>query len=72
MNFLTIDVFLIIFIGMGPVKVLLLYIAATKDASREVQRKIALKAIMTAAVVGNSSRPSQSAARNISASKLAW
>ncbi len=52
MNFLTIDVFLIIFIGMGPVKVLLLYIAATKDASPELQRKVARKAIMTAVVVG--------------------
>ena len=52
MNFLTIDVFLIIFIGMGPVKVLPLYIAATKDASPELQRKVARKAIMTAVVVG--------------------
>ena len=52
MNFLTLDVFLIIFIGMGPVKVLLLYIAATKDASPELQRKVARKAIMTAVVVG--------------------
>jgi small neutral amino acid transporter SnatA (MarC family) len=52
MNFLTLDVFLILFIGMGSVKVLLLYIAATKDASPEVQRKVALKAIMTAVVVG--------------------
>lgn len=52
MNFLTIDVFLILFIGMGPVKVLLLYIAATKDASPEVQRKVARKAVMTAVAVG--------------------
>jgi multiple antibiotic resistance protein len=52
MNFLTLDVFLIVFIGMGPVKVLLLYIAATKDASPELQRKVALKAVMTAVVVG--------------------
>ena len=52
MNFLTLDVFLIIFIGMGPVKVLLLYIAATKDATRELQRKVALKAITTAVIVG--------------------
>jgi multiple antibiotic resistance protein len=52
MNFLTLDVFLIIFIGMGPVKVLLLYIAATKDATPEVQRKVARKAIMTAVIVG--------------------
>lgn len=52
MNFLTLDVFLIIFIGMGPVKVLLLYIAATKDASPELQRRVARKAIMTAVIVG--------------------
>ena len=52
MNFLTIDIFLIIFIGMGPVKVLLLYIAATKDASPELQRKVARKAVMTATIVG--------------------
>ena len=52
MNFLTLDVFLIIFIGMGPVKVLLLYIAATKDASPELQRKVARKAIRTAVIVG--------------------
>lgn len=52
MNFLTLDVFLILFIGMGPVKVLLLYIAATKDASPELQRKVAVKAVMTAVAVG--------------------
>ena len=52
MNFLTLDVFLILFIGMGPVKVLLLYVAATKDASPELQRKVAVKAVMTAVAVG--------------------
>ena len=52
MNFLTLDVFLIIFIGMGPVKVLLLYIAATKSATPEVQRRVAVKTITTAATVG--------------------
>jgi multiple antibiotic resistance protein len=52
MNFLSIDTFLVIFIGMGPVKVLLLYVAATKDANKELQRKVAMKAIMTAVVVG--------------------
>ena len=52
MNFLTLDVFLILFIGMGPVKVLLLYIAATKDASPELQRIVAVKAVMTAVAVG--------------------
>jgi multiple antibiotic resistance protein len=52
MNFLSIDTFLIVFIGMGPVKVLLVYLAATKDASRGLQRKVAQKAILTATVVG--------------------
>jgi multiple antibiotic resistance protein len=52
MDFLSIDTFLIIFIGMGPVKVLLVYLAATKDASRALQRKVAQKAILTATVVG--------------------
>jgi multiple antibiotic resistance protein len=52
MEFLTIDVFLILFIGMGPIKVLLLYVAATKDATKELQRKVAVKAVTTAAMVG--------------------
>ena len=52
MNFLTIDVFLTLFIGMGPVKALLVYLALTKDASPELQRKVARKAILTATVVG--------------------
>lgn len=52
MNFLTVDVFLTLFIGMGPVKALLVYLALTKDASPELQRKVARKAILTATVVG--------------------
>jgi multiple antibiotic resistance protein len=52
MDFLSIDVFLTIFIGMGPVKVLLVYIAATKDASPGLQRGVALKAVQTATIVG--------------------
>ncbi len=52
MGFLTIDVFLIIFIGMGPIKALLVYLGATKDASAALQRKVAQKAILTATVVG--------------------
>jgi multiple antibiotic resistance protein len=52
MNFLTIDVFLVLFIGMGPVKALLVYLAATQGASPELQRKVARKAIVTATVVG--------------------
>ena len=52
MNFLTIDVFLVLFIGMGPIKALLVYLAATQGASTELQRKVARKAILTATVVG--------------------
>lgn len=47
-----IDIFIIVFIGMGPIKVLLVYIGATQEASREVQRKVAQKAVLTAAIVG--------------------
>ena len=36
-----IDIFLIVFIGMGPIKVLLVYLGATQDASKELQRKVA-------------------------------
>ena len=49
---LLIDVFLIIFIGMGPVKALLVYIGMTKDADRTIQRQVAQKAVITATVVG--------------------
>lgn len=52
MNFLSIDAFLTIFIGMGPIKVLLVYLAATKGASSALQRKVAQKAILTATAVG--------------------
>jgi multiple antibiotic resistance protein len=37
---------------MGPVKALLAYLALTKDASPDLQRKVARKAILTATVVG--------------------
>jgi len=45
------DLFLTIFIGMGPVKVLLVYIAATMEADKALQRKVAKKAVLTATVV---------------------
>ena len=47
-----IDIFLIIFIGMGPIKALLVYIGMTKDADRALQRQVAQKAVITATVVG--------------------
>ena len=46
-----IDIFLIIFIGMGPIKALLVYIGLTKDADRTLQRQVAQKAVITATVV---------------------
>ena len=46
-----IDIFLILFIGMGPVKGLLVYIGATQGASQEIQRRVAQKAVVTATVV---------------------
>ena len=46
-----IDIFLIVFIGMGPIKVLLVYLGATQDASKELQRKVAQKAVITATIV---------------------
>ncbi len=46
-----IDIFLTIFIGMGPVKALLVYIGLTKDADRTLQRQVAQKAVVTATVV---------------------
>jgi multiple antibiotic resistance protein len=47
-----IDTFLIIFIGMGPIKALLIYISLTKDAAPDLKRKVAKKAVVTATVVG--------------------
>jgi multiple antibiotic resistance protein len=52
MEFLSMDVFLTIFIGMGPVKVLLVYLAATADADAGLQRAVAQKAVFTATIVG--------------------
>jgi MarC family membrane protein len=52
MAFLSIDVFLIIFIGMGPIKALLAYLAMTQEVSTELQRKVARKAVFTATIVG--------------------
>lgn len=46
-----IDIFLVIFIGMGPIKVLLVYLGATQGASKELQRKVAQKTVFTATAV---------------------
>jgi multiple antibiotic resistance protein len=45
------DLFLPIFIGMGPVKVLLVYNALTKNSGSALQRKVAQKTILTATII---------------------
>ena len=46
-----IDIFLVIFIGMGPTKALLVYLGATAGADKSLQRQVAKKAVVTATVV---------------------
>ena len=46
-----IDIFLVIFIGMGPTKALLVYLGATTGADKSLQRQVAKKAVVTATVV---------------------
>ena len=45
------DLFLILFIGMGPIKALLIFIDLTKDADPVLQRKVVRKMVTTAAAV---------------------
>ena len=45
------EIFLSIFIGMGPIKVLLVYLGATQNASKELQHKVAQKTVITATIV---------------------
>jgi small neutral amino acid transporter SnatA (MarC family) len=46
-----IDILLILFIGMGPLKGLLVYVGATQGASQDVQRSVARKAVVTSTAV---------------------
>jgi multiple antibiotic resistance protein len=52
MNFFPLDVFFAILITMGPLKVVLVYGEATRNLSPNLRRKIAIKAVGIAAVVG--------------------
>jgi multiple antibiotic resistance protein len=45
------DTFLLVFIGMGPIKVLVVYIALTKELNTEQRRKVAQKMVLTATIV---------------------
>jgi multiple antibiotic resistance protein len=52
MNFFPLDVFFAILITMGPLKVVLVYGEATRNLSPDLRRRIAIKAVGIAAVVG--------------------
>ena len=52
MDFFALDIFFAILITMGPLKVVLVYGEATRDLSPELRRRIAVKAVGVAAVVG--------------------
>jgi multiple antibiotic resistance protein len=50
--FFPLDVFMAILITMGPLKVVLVYGETTRHLSAELRRKIAIKAVVVAAIVG--------------------
>ena len=53
MNMISpIEVFLALFIGMGPIKVLLVYISMTENMEKDVRRAVARRTVTVAAVVG--------------------
>jgi multiple antibiotic resistance protein len=52
MNFFALDIFFALLITMGPLKVVLVYGETTRDLPPELRRKIAIKAVSVAAVVG--------------------
>lgn len=45
------EAFITVFIGMGPIKVLLVYIASTKDLDKEVRRRMARRIVLVAGSV---------------------
>ena len=47
-----IEVFLALFIGMGPIKVLLVYISMTENMEKDVRRAVARRTVTVAAAVG--------------------
>ena len=52
MNFYPIDIFFAILVTMGPLKVVLVYGETTRDLLPGIRRKIAIKAVSVATVVG--------------------
>ena len=47
-----VEVFIALFIGMGPIKVLLVYIASTEGMEKDVRRKVAQRTVLVAGAVG--------------------
>ena len=47
-----IEVFIALFIGMGPIKVLLVYIAKTENMDKKVRRQVAKRTVLVAGGVG--------------------
>ena len=47
-----IEIFIALFIGMGPIKVLLVYLAMTEGLSWETKRRVAKRTVLVAGVVG--------------------
>jgi MarC family membrane protein len=45
------EAFITVFIGMGPIKVLLVYIASTKELDRDIRRKMARRIVVVAGSV---------------------
>ena len=53
MNMISpVEVFLALFIGMGPIKVLLVYISMTENMEKDVRRAVARRTVTVAAAVG--------------------
>lgn len=52
MDFFPLDIFMAILITMGPLKVVLVYGETTRHLSPELRRRIAIKAVGVAAIVG--------------------
>jgi multiple antibiotic resistance protein len=52
MNFFPLDIFMAILITMGPLKVVLVYGEATRLLSPDLRRRIAIKAVVVASIVG--------------------
>ena len=47
-----VELFITLFIGMGPVKVLLIYIALTEGVEASIRRQIAIRTVVVAGAVG--------------------